>query len=729
MDGMPRSFSRRSFVFGISALAGGLVAVGPLEAACARGVRAAPVAEAHQPEITVWVVIEEDDTTTIRVARSEMGQGAFTALPMLVADDLDCDWARVQAEYASPTENLARGRPWGDMVTAGSLAVRSSQLYLRTAGAQARAMLVAEAAARWRVSPDECTTADSIVSHARSGRTLRYGKLASAAAKRPIPKDVRLKHPEEWKIIGKPLPRLEARDKIFGQPIYALDVQIPDMLYATVSACPTLGGQVVSFDARQALGMPGVRHVVTVEKNAVAVVADSWWQARRALSTVVVTWDHGPGQHLTTDSLRQMFASSLDADDAAIDLKLGDIDAALRNAAMVIKADYEVPYLAHTTMEPQTCTAHVTDDSAEVWAPTQNGEGTLRTIARALGMDPLKVTVHKCHLGGGFGRRGLAQDWARQAVLISRAIGKPVKMVWTREEDVRHDVYRPFVVARQSAGFDRNGRLIAWKVRLCGSSNLFFFARDRLQGGHDLEMLGAFRKDDMLYDVPNFEAGYVMRNTTIPVGFWRGVNHSQNCFFRESFVDELAHSAGKDPYLFRRQLYEHCPRSRAVLDEAAKRSNWGRASTGHFQGLAIVECYNTVCAHVVELSVTDAGHLQIHRIVCVIDPVYVVNPHLVKIQLESAVAYGLIAALKGQITVQNGQVDQSNFHDYPALRMNEMPKVETYLLPSGDRYSQQWGGVGEPGLPPLAPAITNAIFAATGVRIRSLPILNHKLTA
>jgi isoquinoline 1-oxidoreductase beta subunit len=728
MTSAPKSPSRRSFVFGISAAAGGLIAGVSLPAASGQEAhRAGVAAEVASPEITVWVVIEPDDTTRIRVARSEMGQGSFTALPMLVADDLDCDWNNVQAEYVDPSENLARGRPWGEMVTAASLSIRASQAYLRKAGAQARQMLIEEAAARWRVSADECTTSSGVITHARTGRRLRYGEVAAEASRRPVPQNVRLKRPEEWRIIGRPLPRIEAADKVFGRPIYASDVRLPGMLYATVSACPTLGGTLKSFDASEALKMPGVRHVIPVDGTAVAVLAESWWQAKRALAEVKVNWNPGDGAALSTDSIRRTFTDALDASDAAVGYRIGNLGAALHGAATVISADYEVPYLAHTTMEPQTCTAHVSDDGVEVWAPTQNGEGTLRTIARTLHIDPSKIKVHKHHLGGGFGRRGLAQDWARQAVLISNAVKKPVKLLWTREEDVQHDYYRPFVVSRQTAGFDKSGRLVAWRVRTCGSSNLVQLSPDRLENGHDLEMLGAFRKDDMLYDVPNFESGFVMRNTTIPVGFFRGVNHSQNGFFRESFVDEMAHKTRKDPYLFRRELYAKTPRSLALLDEVAMRAGWGKAPKGHFQGMAIVECYDSVCAHVVELSVDNQKNIVIHRVICAIDPVYVVNPHMVKIQLEGAVAYGLGAALKGEITIDSGRVQQSNFHDYIALRMNEMPKVESYLLPSGDKFSQRWGGVGEPGLPPLAPAIANALFAATGTRVRSLPFTNYTL--
>jgi len=440
---------------------------------------------------------------------------------------------------------------------------------------------------------------------------------------------------------------------------------------------------------------------------------------------VPLVWDFGKARELTTESLRDLFREGLDAEDVAIGRRVGNVKVALDKAVTLVNADYEVPYLAHTTMEPQTCTAHVTAGHAEVWAPTQNGEGTLLSVADALRLDPAQVMVHKHHLGGGFGRRGLAQDWARMAALIAQQVNRPVKMIWTRDEDVQHDYYRPMVLARQSAGFDRSGNLIGWQVRVCGSSILVGLSPDRLKNGQDIEMMNGFLEEDMAYKVPNFEVGYVMRNTTIPVGFWRGVNHSQNGFFRESFIDELAHHRGRDPYLFRIELLAKAPRSLAVLKAAAQRANWGHTAPGVYQGIALVECYNSVTAQVVDLSVSSTGEIAVHRVVCAIDAGYLVNPRIVEAQMEGAVAYGLVAALHGEITLQQGQVQQSNFNDYRALRMNEMPGVEVIDASSGNRYTPEWGGVGEPGTPPLAPAIANAVFAATGQRIRSLPFARY----
>jgi isoquinoline 1-oxidoreductase beta subunit len=725
---MHTNTTRRTFTFGISAAAAGLaVSVHPLSSLAAPGNTPIGANEALTPEITAWIKIEPDDTTIILVARSEMGQGNFTTLPMLVAEELECAWHFVRPQYVEPSENIRRGHAWGDMVTAASISIRGSQSYLRKAGAQVRQMLIAEAAERWRVPQDECAARDSVVTHVPTGRTLRYGEIAEGAAHRTIPADVRLKRPEEWRLIGQSIPRVDIRDKAVGSPIYASDVRLPDMLFASVSACPILGGRLKSFDASQVMGMPGVRHVVAVEGTAVAVLADSWWQAKKARDALPIMWDPGLGKGLSTQTIRDTYARGLDADDAAIGRKIGDVDKALSQAVSVVRADYEAPYLAHTTMEPQTCTAHVRDGYAEVWAPTQNGEGTLLNVSKALGIPPTKVIVHKHHLGGGFGRRGLAQDWARMAANIAKQVERPVKMIWTREEDIQHDYYRPMVLARQSAGFDPAGNLIGWRVRVCGSSILVDLSPDRLTDGQDLEMCNAFRDEDMAYHVSNFEVGYVMRNNPVPVGFWRGVNHSQNGYFRECFIDELAHARDQDPYLFRRSLLSKAPRSLAVLEEVAKRANWGRTAKGIFQGIAVVECYNSATAQAVDISVDDTGQLRVHRVVCAIDAGHIVNPNIVEAQMEGAVAYALSAVLYGEITLQDGKVQQSNFHDYRALRMNEMPQVETYLVSSGDKYSKDWGGVGEPGTPPLAPAIYNAVFVATGKRIRSLPLANQQL--
>ena len=717
MSAGPHGISRRGFVFGISAAAGGLL-LAPVASA-----QAPAETSGIAPELTAWIAIGADDSVVIRVARSEMGQGIYTALPMLVAEELDCAWSLVRPEYAPVAEHIARGRVWGSMVTTDSISVRGSQDFLRKAGAQARAMLIAEAAARWSCSVEECAAKDSVVTHAASGRALRYGQLATAASRRPVPRDVALKGPQDWRLIGTSVAPFDITAKVTGRVRYAIDVRLPGMLYAAIRACPAHGGKLAGHDATKVMSMPGVRHVVRVGDDAVAVVADRWWQAKLALDALPLTWDESRSAGLSTEVIAKALHDGMAASDVATGRRIGDTDKALEQAARQFSAEYQVPYLAHATMEPQTCTALVTADRAEVWAPTQNGESTLGAVAAALGLDPAKIVVHKCHLGGGFGRRGLSQDWARQAVLIARAVGGvPVQMIWSRQEDITHDHYRPMVAARLTAGFDREGRLTAWRVRVCGASIAARLAPHWLRDGQDIGMMNGFLERDMFYGVPNLDVGAVIRNNAIPVGFWRGVNYSQNSFFREAFVDEMAHAVGQDPYRFRRGLLAHAPRTLAVLDEAARRADWGHAPAGLHQGIAVVEFDDAVCAQVVELSVSAGGEVKMHRVVCIVDPGYVVHADTIVAQMEGCIVQALGAALTGEITVTDGRVDQSNFHDCPLLRIHETPRIETHLMPSGERYGPRWGGIGETGLPPLAPALVNAVFAATGQRVRTLPL-------
>src|SRR5215475_3062666 len=609
--------NRRCFLRSVAAASGSL-ALGfdiPFAAPAHAGTAAAP-------EITAWIVIAPDDAVTIGIAKSEMGQGVMTGLAMLVAEELACDWAKVRAEFAAPHDNLARDRVWGDMSTGGSRSIRNSQEMLRKAGASAREMLIAAAAAKWGVAPAECAAERSVITHTASGRTVRYGAIAEAAARVPPPAQVKLKDAKDWSLIGKPTRSLDARDKVLGRTTYGTDVRFPGMLNAALIQCPVFKGALKSVDDSKARAMPGVRKVVAL-KDAVAVVADTWWHAKQAADALTIAWDNGGNGGASSDTIAAFVRSGLAAPEAGVGRKHGDVTQALAGAARCIEADYAVPFLAHATMEPQNCTAHVTGDKVEIWVPTQNGEASLATAAQAAGVPARNVTVHKLMIGGGFGRRGVVQDFVRYAVLIAREVDAPVKTVWSREEDMRHDYYRPVAMARLTAALDGTGVLTALKVRLAGHSILATLTPFGFPNRVDLQFQEGFL-EDMPYDVPHYLADYAMRNTHVPVGFWRCVNHTQNCFFRESFIDELAHAAGADPYQYRRSLigaHRHADKLLGVLDAAAKRAGWGTSlPVGVHRGIALNEAYGTFIAAVCEASVSAGGEARMHRIVVALDP-------------------------------------------------------------------------------------------------------------
>ena len=707
---------RRAFLASVAAV-GGALALGFEIPFGPRAIHASTPAR----EITAWIVIEPDETVIIRVAKSEMGQGSLTALPMLVAEELDCDWSRVKAEFAPPHENRRRDRVWGNMSTGASRSISASQNDLRRAGATARAMLIAAAAARWNVPDAECAAAQGVITHLPSGRNITFGRIAAAAADIAPPAQVALKAPKDWTLIGTRQRRFDVADKIAGKPIYAIDLQLPNMLYAAIVQCPVFKGTLQSVDESKLADKKGIHRVVKLP-DAVAVVADSWWRAKKAAEALPVNWDSGENSAVSSATIRAHVQTGLGATDARIGRNDGDVERAIAQAIKRIEADYEVPFLAHATMEPQTCTAHVSTDLVEVWAPTQDGETALAIAADAAGVPPSNVVIHKMMLGGGFGRRGIFQDFVRQAVLIAKEVGQPVKLIWSREEDIRHDFYRPVAMARMIAALDANGTPVAWKIRTAGQSIIAAASPRVMQFGVDRNFLQGLL-EDMPYDVPNYRVDFAMRNTHVPVGVWRSVNHSQNAFFKESFVDEMAFAAGTDPYLFRRKLLAKRPRELAVLDAAATRAGWGTSlPAGIFRGIALHNSQNSVCAQVVEASVAADGQVRVHRVVSAIDAGHVVNPLGVELQTESAIVFGLTAALYGEITITDGQVKQANFHDYPMLRLAEMPRVETVIVAGNG-----WGGVGETAVPPVAPALCNAIFAATGKRIRSLPLKNREL--
>jgi isoquinoline 1-oxidoreductase beta subunit len=709
--------SRRFFLTSAAAAGGGLALGFHLP-----GATGSAHAAANPAEINAWIVIQPDDAVIIRVARSEMGQGITTSLPMLVAEELECDWSKVRAEFPSPEDNLKRNRAWGEMSTGGSRSVRTSHEYLRKAGASAREMLIAAAAQRWNVPVTECNAAKSVITHQPSGRTIAFGQVAEAAAKLSPPNEIRLKDPKDWTLLGTAQKRLDTADKVTGKPIYGIDVRVPNMLYAAIAQSPVFGGKLTSYDDSKIRGAKGVRQVVGLP-DAVAVVADSWWQAKSALDALPATWDEGKNGQVSSAGIAEFLRAGLAAPEAAVIRKDGDVDAALAKAVKRIEAEYSAPFLAHATMEPQNCTAHVTTDTVEVWVPTQNGEAALAAAAAAAAVAPEKVVVHKMMLGGGFGRRGAVQDYVKQAVLVAKAVGQPVKLLWAREEDMRHDFYRPAAMARFVAGLDESGMPVAWRVRVAGPSIIASLFPQRLANGVDQSFANGFT-EEMAYAVPNYEVGYAMRTTHVPVGFWRSVNHSQNGFFRESFIDEMAQAAGQDPYHYRRKLLSKDPKRLAVLDAAAQKAGWDKpAPQGVSRGIALVEAYGSVCAQVAEASVGDKGEVRVKRVVTALDTGHVVNPEILRAQVESATVYGLTSALYGVITIENGRVTQSNFDNYEMVRLAEMPAFETVLVPSGGF----WGGGGEPGVPPLSPALCNALFAATGKRIRSLPLKDQDL--
>ena len=713
---MTTTLSRRDFLKVSTALSGGLALEFWFPVASAAGGAAAT-------EVNAWIVIHPDDRVVIRIARSEMGQGSYTALAQLVAEELDCDWAKVSAEFASPHEHFRRNRIWGSMSTGGSMGVRSSQDYVRKAGASAREMLIAAAAAQWKVPAAECAAASGVVAHRPTGRKLRYGEVAASAARLAPPTDVTLRDPRDWKIAGKPLHRLDIPDKVRGKPVFAVDVTLPGMLHASIAQCPVFGGKVVSVDARAALAMRGVKKVVR-EDAFVAVVADNWWRANEALKKLKIEWDMAGNGAADNRTIAAMLREGLADAKLPQARKLGDTQAGFAAAAKVAEAEYQSPYLNHATMEPQTCTAWLKPDgSLEVWTSTQNGEASMAAAAETAGLPLDKVEVHKMMLGGGFGRRGGPQDFVRQGVAIAKALpGVPVKMMWSREEDMQHGFYRPASIVRMKAGLDAQGKVIAMHTTIACPSILKVLMPNSLnKDGIDFSAVRSF--SDMPYTVANQQVDYAMRNGHVPVGFWRAPGQ-QNAFYRECFVDELAAVAGKDPVEFRLAMLKEGDKNRLVLEAVAKAAGWGSAlPPGMHRGVAVADGFGSYAAMVAEVSVSANGEPRVHRIVLAIDSGYVVNPDTCRAQAESNVVFGLGSILNQEINVKDGRVVESNFHDFPLPRIADMPKVETVLAPTGGF----WGGHGEPAILPLTPAVCNAIFAATGKRVRSLPLKHHDL--
>ncbi len=654
-----------------------------------------------------YLRIAPDGAVTVMIARSELGQGTSTALAMLVAEELEADWREVRIEQADP------GPAYGDMSTGGSNSIRSLWKPMRQAGAQARELLVGAAANQWKVDRATCRAANGEVVHEGSGRRLGYGALAAGAAKLPLPADPALKDRSQHHLIGTTPARFDAPAKVDGSARFGADVRVPGMLHASVAQCPVFGGKLANFDPTAALKVPGVVRVERIG-DGVAVLAKGTWAAFRGREALRVTWDEGPLATLDSAVIRAKFAE-LAKRPGQTTRKQGGGGAALAAAARTIEAIYEVPYLAHTPMEPMNCTAHVRRDACEVWVPTQSGSGAHQAAAKAAGLEPGAVTVHMTLIGGGFGARH-RQDYVVQAVLLSKAAGVPVQVVWTREDDVQHDVYRPATYNVLRAGFDAAGAPVAWTHRIVApgiATQMGYVKQDEPDWS---SFDGAA---NLPYAIPNIEVELITHDPGIPLGWWRSVASSQNAYVTECFLDEVAAAAGRDPFELRRELLKDKPRHRAVLELAAQQAGWGTAlPAGRARGIAVHESFGSFVAQVAEVEVTGQGTVRVRRVVCAVDCGTVVHPDLVRSQMEGGIIYGLSAALKSEITIEKGRVVQSGFSDYPMLALDECPAIEVHLAPSGDPV----GGIGEPGLPPIAPAVANAVFAATGKPVRRLPI-------
>ena len=716
--------SRRHFLIG-SALSSGGLSVGfhvPLAAQT--------VQDAGPAEVNAWVLVRPDETCVIRIARAEMGQGTHTGLAQLVAEELECDWGKVVLQPITAGQNLARKRVWRNMATGGSRGIRDSHEYVRQGGAAARMLLMQAAANQWQVPVDQLRVDKGVVLHSASGRSTTYGQLADAAAKLPAPdvKAIVLKNPRDWKIAGKPLKRLDTAPKVTGQQKYAIDLELPGMLIAAIKACPVFEGKLVSFDASKVLGLRGIKAVVKVDDESVAVIADSFWRAKQALEKLPIVWDEGANSKVSSESIALHLKEGLtSAQNVFADRDVGDAPAAIANAARQVEAVYSTPFVAHACMEPMNCTVRITAERAEAWVATQNAEAALAVLANIAGLPLEKCEVYNPTLGGGFGRRGGSQDYVRQAALIGKQfMGTPVKMIWTREEDMTHDMFRPIGLCKLSAGLDDKGQLVGLQLRVSGQSINAFAAPHNIQNGKDRRQLQGYFEEpgdaQLGYTVPNLRVEYAMRNTHVPVGPWRGVNTNQNGIYLECFMEEVAKAAGKDPLAFRRELMAKHPKHLAVLNAAADKAGWGKPlAPGRHRGIAQFMGYGSYTAAVAEVSVKD-GKVKVHRLVLSTNCGHAVNTQQIAAQVEGSVAYGF-DSLQSQSTVKNGRIVDNNFHLYPIARLAQMPHIETVIAPSFDF----WGGVGEPTICVVAPAIMNAIFAATGKPVRNLPLKNEGL--
>jgi isoquinoline 1-oxidoreductase beta subunit len=712
--------SRRTFLT-VGAAAGGglLLGVGLLR--CMGHGAADESAGAPSFAPNAFIRIDRQGQVTLVMPQIEMGQGTYTSIPMLIAEELEIGLDRVRPEHAPPSDKLY-GMPGLFQFTGGSTSIRKWWEPLRRAGATARVLLITAAAQRWRVDPTTCHAERGAVVHTPSRRRLRYGDLVDAAAALPVPVTVPLKDPKDFTLIGTPAKRLDVSGKVNGTALYGIDARVPGMKIATVAACPTLAGTLASVDDTKAKAVPGVRQIVTIE-DAVAVVGDHMWAAKQGLAALEITWNDGPNATLTTTDIARDHERASKGT-AVVAKTTGDVAVAMAHAATTIDVVYELPHLSHAPMEPLNCTVHVRPDECEVWTGSQVMSRAQQTASDVTGLPLEKVVVHNHYLGGGFGRR-LEHDYVTQAVKIAKQVDGPVKIVWTREEDIQHDIMRPFYHNRISAGLDAHGLPVAWRHRVTGASILARWFPPAFQKGVDGDAIEDTAGPP--YTCPNVLIEYVRHERVgFPPGWWRGVGPTHNVFVVESFIDELAHAARQDPVAYRRALLGDAPRARAVLDLAAEKAGWGRPMPpGHGRGVAVELAMGSYVAQIAELAVAKDGTVRVERVVCAVDCGQIINPDTVTAQMEGGIMFGIGGALWGEITIKNGRVQQQNFNDYRVLRIDEAPVVEVYLTPSHEAP----GGIGEPGTACIAPAMANAVFAATGKRLRKLPLKPEWLRA
>ena len=727
--------SRRDFIIKGTLVGGGLMlGVGALpEFAFAQAGQYDPNSptKAGEAEVNAWVSIKPDDTVYVRIARSEMGQGTRTGLAQLVTEELECNWKKVKTQSATPGQSLVRKRVWGEHGTGGSRGIRISEDYVRRGAAAARMMLLQAAANQWNVPVNQLTVNKGVITHASTGRKTTYGKVAELASTLtpPDPQSITLRDPRDWKVAGQPYARLDTANKVNGTKVYGADLQMPGMLCASVKACPVFGGKLVSYDEAKIKNLRGVKGVVKIDESTVAVVADTWWRANTALNALPIVWDEGKDASVSQGDIDKMLRAGLDEQGDFWQRKVGDAPEVINSSTKKVQAIYYTPFRAHVTMEPMNATVKISGDRAEAWVPTQNGEGSLAALSEATGIPLANCEVYKLDSGCGLGRRGSTQDFTTFAAKVAMKYpGVPVKVLWSREEDLTHDYYHPIAMAKMSAGLDASGNVTGMHIKVAGQSINATLAPAAIKDGKDERQLQGFYEkgpDAQLgYTFPNLLTEYVMKNTHVPVGPWRGVNTNQNGIFMECFMDECAKAAGKDPVKFRQAVMQSHPKHLGVLNAAAQKANWDKPlPAGTFRGVAQFMGYASYSACVAEVSV-DGKIVHVKRLVFALNSGHVVNPYLTREQIEGSVAMALGAIFNPEITVENGRIKQQNLDSYPMLKLASTPRIETVLVPTYDF----WGGVGEPTICVVGPAVANAVSAAIGRPVRNFPLYKEGLS-